>query len=158
MLNPSLQTLIASLSGTTIFGTFFTTPTYTLFSPGLKDTLTSLEMSILTKFLNGSHSTSPNTQKIRTLTLLTSYTTIIHHYQDALHAKLSNTYSQTINTTTYTYHLAPTSTLKHRGFLDYLPNGQTDCTVALNFFPITNLTHIIAPNATLITPSTSKLR
>ena len=37
---------------------------------------------------------------------------------------------------------------------DYLLNGQTDCTVALVFFPITNLTHINAPNATLITPST----
>ena len=116
--------------------------------------LTSLAMSILTKFLNGSHSTSPNTQKITTLTLLTSYTTIIHHYQDALHAKLSNTYSQTINTTPYTHLLAPTSTLKHRGFPDYLSNGQTDCTVALVFFPITNLTHINCPNATLITPST----
>ena len=42
----------------------------------------------------------------------------------------------------------------HRGFPDYLLNGQTDCTVALVFFPITNLTHINAPNATLITPST----
>ena len=44
-----------------------------------------MAMSTLTKFLNGYHSTSPNTQNT---TLLTSYTTIIHHYQDALHAKL----------------------------------------------------------------------
>ena len=151
---PSLQTLIASLFGTTIFGIFFTTPTFTKFSPGSQDTLTSLAISILTKFLNGSHSTSLSTQKITTLTLLTSYTTIIHQYQDALHAKLSNTYSQAINTTTYTYLLAPTSTLTHHGFPEYLSNGQTDCTAALVFFPITNSTHITVPNATLITPST----
>ena len=97
--------------------------------------LTSLAVSILTKFLNGSHSTSLSTQKITTLTLLTSYTTIIHQYQDALHAKLSNTYSPAINTTTYTYLLAPTSTLTHHAFSEYLSNGQTDCTVALIFFP-----------------------
>ena len=102
-------------------------------------------MNILTKFLNGYHSTSPNTQNTTTLTLLTSYTTIIHHYQDALHANLSNTYFQTINTTRYTYLQAPTSTPTHRGFPDYLLNGQTDYTVALVFFPITNLTHIKAP-------------
>ena len=83
-----------------------------------------------------------------------TYTTIIHHCQDALHAKLSNTHSQAINTTTYTYLLAPTSTPTHRDFPDYLLNGQTDCTVALVFFPITNSTHINAQNATLITPST----
>ena len=113
-----------------------------------------MAMSTLTKILNGYHSTSTNTQKTTTLTLLTSYTTIIHHCQDALHRKLSNTYFQTINTTTYTYLLAPTSTPTHRGSSDYLSNGQKDCTVALVFFPITNLTHINAPNATLITPST----
>ena len=112
--------------------------------------LTSMTMSIP----NGYNSTSTNTQNTTTLTLLTSYTTIIHHCQDALHAKLSNTYFQTINTTTYTYLLAPTSTPTHRGFPDYLSNGQTDRTVALVFFPITNLTHINAPSAILITPST----
>ena len=106
------------------------------------------------KFLNGYCSTSPNTQKTTTLMLLTSYTTIIHHYQDTLHAKLSNTYFPTINTTTFTYLLAPTSTPTHRGFPDYLLDGQTDCTVALVSFPITNLTHINAPSATLIIPST----
>ena len=79
-----------------------------------------MAMSTLTKLLNGYHSTSINTQNTTTLTLFTSYTTIIHHYQDALHAKLSNTYFQTINTTTYTYLLAPTSTPTHRGFPDYL--------------------------------------
>ena len=98
-----------------------------------------MAMSTLTKFLNGYHSASTNTQNTTTLTLLTSYTPIIHHCQDALHAKLSNTYFQTINTTTYTYLLAPTSTPTHRGFPDYLLNGQTDCTVALVFFPITKL-------------------
>ena len=113
-----------------------------------------MAMSTQTKFLNGYHSTSTNTRNTTTLTLFTSYTTIIHHCQDALHAKPSNTYFQTINTTTYTYLLAPTSTPTHRGFPDYLLNGLTDCTVALVFFPITNLTHINAPNATLITPST----
>ena len=113
-----------------------------------------MAMNILTKFQNGSHSTSLGTQKITPLTLLTSYTTIIHQYQDALHAKLSNTYSQGINTRTYTYLLAPTSTLTHHGSPDYLPNGQTDCTVALVFFPITNSTHITVPNATLLTPPT----
>ena len=113
-----------------------------------------MAISTLTKVLNGYHSTSSNIQNTTTLTLLTSYTTIIHHCQDALHAKVSNTYFQTINTTTYTYLLAPTSTPTHRGFPDYLSNGQTDCTVALAFFPITNLTHTNAPVATLITPST----
>ena len=116
--------------------------------------LTSLAMSTLTKFLNRYHSTSTNTQNTTTPTLFTSYTTIIHHCQDALHAKLSNTYFQAINTTTYTYLLALTSTPTHRGFPDYLLNGLTDCTVALVFFPITSSTHINAPNATLITPST----
>ena len=116
--------------------------------------MTSLAMSILTKFLNRYHSTSPNTQNTTTLTLLTSYTTIIHHYQDALHANLSNTYFQTINTTTYTYLLAPTSMPTNRGFPDYLSNGQTDYTVALVFFPITKLTHRNASNATPFTPST----
>ena len=77
-----------------------------------------------------------------------------HHCQDALHAKLSNTYFQAINTTTYTYLLAPTSTPTHRGFPDYLLIGLTDCTVAPVFSPITNSTHINARNATLITPST----
>ena len=37
-----------------------------------------MAMSILTKFLNGSHSTALSTQNIGSLTLLTSYTTIIH--------------------------------------------------------------------------------
>ena len=113
-----------------------------------------MAMSTLTKFLHGYHSTSTNTQNTTTPTLFTSYTTIIHHCQDALHAKLSNTYFQAINTTPYTYLLAPTSTPTHRGFPDYLLNRQTDCTVALVFFPTTNSTHINAPNATLITPST----
>ena len=113
-----------------------------------------MAMSTLTKFLNGYHSTSTNTLNTTTRTLFTSYTTSIHHCQDALHAKLSNTYFQTIDTTTDTYLLAPTSTPTHRGFPHYLLNGQTDCTVALVFFPITSLTHINAPNATLITPST----
>ena len=84
-------------------------------------------MSTLTKFLNGYHSTSTNTQKTTTLTLLTSYTTIIHHCQDALQAKLSNTYFETINTKTYTYLLTPTST-----WLSRLPfkwtNGLYCCT------------------------------
>ena len=66
------------------------------------------------------NSTSTNTQNTTTPTLFTSYTTIIHHWQGALHAKLSNTYFQAINTTTYTYLLAPTSTPTHRGFPDYL--------------------------------------
>ena len=59
-----------------------------------------MAMSTLTKFLNWYHSTSTNTQNTTTPTLFTSYTTIIHHCMDALHAKLSNTYFQTINTTT----------------------------------------------------------
>ena len=114
-----------------------------------------MAMRTWTKFLNGYHSTSTNTQNTTTPTLLTSYTTIIHHCQDALHAKLSNTYFQTTNTTTYTYLLAPSSTPTHRGFPDYFLNGQTDCTVALVFFPITNLTHINAPSAHPLDPITT---